>query len=276
MNEMRFAGFSPNFFSFFSEFAENNNKNWLDLHRDEYRTHVLATIKAFGADLGLVVKKLNPELETEPRVGRTISRIDVDRHFRRIRVPGRTLMYLTYSRRGDRRSHSPLLYAGIGADGVSIGFYPGGERPPRPGPVQVSISQNLRAFERYLVDRHISQKYWELSQGRDGRLKRWPLPKSARRWVDLESFTVGEHFSATEQVVRRRSFLDRAQTILLDLYPLWLFATSDDLKRDLELYGETVNALSRTLTRSKRSSDDRRQLGSDHRKETPGSVRGIR
>ena len=36
---------------------------------------------------------------------------------------------------------------------------------------------------------------------------------------------------------------------MLDLYPLWLFATSDNLKNDIELYRENADLLARPLTK---------------------------
>jgi hypothetical protein len=36
---------------------------------------------------------------------------------------------------------------------------------------------------------------------------------------------------------------------LLDLYPLWLFATSENLTADLELYRENAELLARPLTK---------------------------
>ncbi len=72
----------------------------------------------------------------------------------------------------------------------------------------------------------------------------------ARRWVELENFVVGEHFVFNDPRLSRRTFLDRAQAILLDLYPLWLFATSDNLEDDLQLYRENAELLARPLTKA--------------------------
>ena len=66
----------------------------------------------------------------------------------------------------------------------------------------------------------------------------------------LESFVVGEHFTANDPILTRRRFLDRAQKILLDLYPLWLFATSKDVRNDYELYNENIQSLARPVARA--------------------------
>jgi hypothetical protein len=136
------------------------------------------------------------------------------------------------------------------AKGVSLGFFPGGHKELHTGPIQQRIKNNTRLFQRYLDERSIAESYWELAWEGDGStLTKWPLPTNARRWVKLDSFMVGEQLSSTNRAVSRRSFLDVAQAMLLDLYPLWLFATSNDLKADLELYRENAEMLARPLTK---------------------------
>jgi uncharacterized protein (TIGR02453 family) len=250
MNAVRFEGFSAQLFRFLSGLAENNNKPWFDEHRREYETEVLSPIKAFVAELGPILHMLNEDIETEARVGRTISRISNDMRFHKNRPPYRPVIYVGFARRGQKISCSTLLYAGIYPNGVSVGFYPGGHDELRTGPVQERIKRNLRPFQRYLEERSIAESYWELAGGESGKVTKWPLPKTARRWVNLDGFTVGEHFKPSDRVVSRRTFLDVAQEIFLDLFPLWLFATSDQLTRDLELYWENAKLLAQPLTRA--------------------------
>jgi uncharacterized protein (TIGR02453 family) len=250
MKQARFRGFSTELFQFLSALVENNSKDWFDEHRSEYKTDVLDPIKGFITELGPILLMLNEEFEVEPRVGRTISRINNDLRFHKNRPPYRPFVNIAFQRRGKKWSSEALLYVAIGAHGLSVGFYSGGHKQPRTGPVHEGIRKNIKLFQRYLDDRLIAESYWELADGAEGLVTKWPLPKNARRWVNLDSFTVGEYFPANEKVVARRSFLDIAQEVLLDLYPLWLFATSENLKGDLELYWENVELLARPLSKA--------------------------
>src|SRR5437868_5796152 len=72
----------------------------------------------------------------------------------------------------------------------------------------------------------------------------------SRRRISVGFERRGEHFTANDPILSRRRFLDRAQKILLDLYPLWLFATSDNVKDEYELYNENIHSLARPLTRA--------------------------
>lgn len=249
MKDFRFQGFSAGFFQFLSALAANNSKEWLDLHRCEYRAQVLEPVKSFVTEIGPMLKMLNEEFEVEPRVGRTISRINNDLRFNRARPPYRPFIYIGFARRGRKWSSEALLYVGLYTHGASVGFYPGGYKQLLRGPVQEGIKSNMRLFQRYLDERGIAENYWELAGGEEGAVTKWPLPKTSRRWVNLESFTVGEYFSASIVSLSRRSFLNLAQEVFLDLYPLWLFATSENIKKDFELYLENAPALARPLTK---------------------------
>lgn len=250
MNRVPFQGFSTGLFQFLSALVENNNKDWFDAHRSEYKSQVLDPIRSFVTDLGPILRMLNEEFEVEPRVGRTISRINNDLRLHTNRASYRPVIHVAFPRRGKKLSSEALLYIAISGHGLSVGFYPGGYKQPRTGPVQEGIRKNIRLFQRYLDERLIAENYWELADGAKGSVTKWPLPKNARRWVNLDSFTVGEYFPASETVVSRRSFINIAQGILLDLYPLWLFAMSDNLRHDLELYWEKVESLARPLSRA--------------------------
>jgi uncharacterized protein (TIGR02453 family) len=250
MKGISFKGFSPQLFRFLSGLSENNNKPWFDEHRQEYEAEVLAPIKAFVAELGPIVHMLNGGLETEPRVGRTISRISNDMRFHKNRPPYRPVIYVCFPRRGEKWFCSPLLYTGIYPHGVSIGFYPGGHKELRTAPIHDTIQNNLRTFQRYLDERRIAKSYWELAGAENGNVTKWPLPKAARRWTKLDSFTIGEHFGPGDRRVSKRGFLDVAQGIILDLYPLWLFAASEQLQADLELYRENARLLTHPLSKT--------------------------
>lgn len=250
MDRNRFKGFSAELFNFLRDLAQNNNKDWFDANRRLYESEVLGVAKTFVSEIGPILAMLNQEFETEPRVGRTISRISNDMRFNRHRPPYRPYLHIAFPRRGKKWSEDVLLYLGIYSQGVAVGFWPGGHREPRAGRVQEAIKNNLKLFGQYLTERRIAQSYWELTDGEQGDITKWPLPRSARRWVNLESFSVGEYFAATDAALARRSFLDRAQKILLDLYPLWLFAVSENLRDDLDLYRENAALLSRPLTKA--------------------------
>jgi uncharacterized protein (TIGR02453 family) len=249
MEPTRFKGFPSGLFEFLCELANNNNKDWFDANRDRYQSQVLGITKSFVTEIGPILSMLNQEIEIEPRVGRTISRINNDIRFHKHKPPYRPFMYVSFAQRGSKWATAPMLFIGLQSHGLSMGFYPGGYRKRRIGPLQESIKNNLRLFQRYLDERRIARSYSELTDAELGVPAKWPLPETARRWVKLESFTVGEYFPSSDTTLSRRSFLDRVQRTMINLYPLWLFATSEDIPSDLDLYWENAELLARPLTK---------------------------
>ena len=243
MRRVYFEGFSAELFHFFDRLAEPNSEEWFEEHSRDYETLVLQPVKALVSDLGALLGGLNQDFESRPRVGRTISRSGNDQKLNKGLPAYRPFVYSCFPRRGHRRASEPLLAVGVYRCGVSVGFYPGLFNRVRVGRIQQGIKKNQRLFQRYLNERSITDQYWELTRGEEEPVMKWPLPKTARRWMKLESFTVGEYFTSTEPVLASRAFLDRAQAILFDLYPLWLFATSDDPKNDYELYRNNIEAM---------------------------------
>lgn len=216
MKGARFEGFSAKLFEFLRGLAEHNTKEWFDQHRHEYETEVLGPVKAFTSELGPILYMLNQEFETEPRVGRTVSRINNDIRFHKDRPRYRPFLYVSFPRRGHKWTSEALLYTGIYKHGVAVGFYPGGYKEKRIGPMQQAIRENLRLFQRYLNERGIADSYWELAGEEGETVTKWPLPRTARRWVNLESFSVGQYFPASDPALRSRAFLDLAQEIMLE------------------------------------------------------------
>ena len=250
MKGARFEGFSAGMFEFLRGLTKNNHKEWFDRHRREYETDVLGPMKAFVSELGPILRMLYQDFETEPRVGRTVSRINNDIRFHKDRPRYRPFLYAAFPRRGQKWNSEPLLYAGAYRHGVTVGFYPGGHRDKRIGPMQRAIKENLRLFQHYLTERRIAESYWELAGEEGEAVTKWPLPPTARRWANLEGFTVGQYFPASDPILGSRAFLDLAQEIMLDLYPLWLFAVNENLRDNYDLYLENAQLLARPLTKT--------------------------
>ena len=250
MGANRFVGFSQSLFDFLGRLAANNSREWFADHRDLYREVLLDPVKAFVADFGPIVHMLNQELESEPKVGRTISRINNDVRFHKNRPLYRPFLYASFPRRGVKWAGEALLFVGLYAHGISVGFYPGRHRRRGPVALREGIETNPRLFQKYLEERRIAERYSELTDGEQGAVTKFALPKKARRWAEAESCTVGDYFPAADVVAQGRTFLDRAQEILLDLYPLWLFALSGRVREDYELYRENAALLSSPLTKA--------------------------
>lgn len=250
MATSRFEGFSPTAFRFLRQLAANNNKAWFDKNREVYHQELLEPMRALVVEVGPLLRILNPELETEPKVGRTISRISNDMRFHKNRPPYRPFIYAGFPRQGKKWSNDALLFVSVFAHGVSVGFYAGGHTRIGNSPLSDAARLNPRLFQRYLKERAVTERYTQLLQDETEPPKTAALPAVAREWASLEAYSLGCYFRHTDRRLRRRSFLDLGQEALIDLYPLWMFATSDEPAAAYAIYNENAGALSAPLTKA--------------------------
>ena len=90
--EPDFGGFSRKTLWFFKDLAENNNKLWFDQHRDEYNEFVMTPARDFVFAMGLKLTNVAPRIIADPRVNRSLFRINRDIRFSKDKSPYKTNM----------------------------------------------------------------------------------------------------------------------------------------------------------------------------------------
>ncbi len=85
-----FNGFSKKTLTFFKSLAANNNKTWFDEHRNEYDKYVLEPARDFILDMGSRLKKIAPGINADPRVNKSLFRINRDTRFSKDKTPYKT------------------------------------------------------------------------------------------------------------------------------------------------------------------------------------------
>lgn len=89
-----FAGFPTAGSGFLRDLKTNNTKAWFDAHRSTYETEVLDVGRGFVQALGKRLATTVPELRFEPKVGKSIGRINRDIRFSNDKTPYNT--HLSY------------------------------------------------------------------------------------------------------------------------------------------------------------------------------------
>lgn len=72
---MEFKGFSKEALSFLESIRKNNNKEWFEAHRGEYEKYILAPSRAFAAEMGEHLMALEPAINFEPKINKSLFRI---------------------------------------------------------------------------------------------------------------------------------------------------------------------------------------------------------
>ena len=129
-DEGEFAGIPQNGLDFLAGLSANNTRAFFEEHRTTYRQAVLEPAKALVTALGDELReRISPAIRSEPRVGRSLFRINRDLRFSRDRTPYDPRIDVVLWEGDDPRS-SPCFFVRVTAANVVVGagaFRLGGE-----------------------------------------------------------------------------------------------------------------------------------------------------
>ena len=72
---MEFKGFNKKALVFLDSIRKNNNKEWFELHRDEYEKYILNPSRAFATEMGEHLMALEPAVNYEPKINKSLFKI---------------------------------------------------------------------------------------------------------------------------------------------------------------------------------------------------------
>lgn len=117
---MAFEGYSSEIQGFFAELGDNNNKQWFEANRDRYEALVMAPSVQLVAALAEPLSKLNPALNAEPKVNKSIRRIYRDTRFSKDKTPYQTRLHMIFWH-GSHPNRSPGLHIVLSDEGFGWG-----------------------------------------------------------------------------------------------------------------------------------------------------------
>ncbi len=84
----RFSGFSEPALAFLSGLAADNSRSFFEANQDVFKQGLQEPARALVADLGIAVKAtISDGLQAEPKVGKSLFRINRDLRFSRDKTP---------------------------------------------------------------------------------------------------------------------------------------------------------------------------------------------
>ncbi len=105
-----FPGLSRDLIAFFEELAENNSKPWFDANRQRYEAGVLEPARELVVALGEQLKEISPGIHAEPKVNRSLFRINRDTRFSKDKTPYKTNLALFLWEGSRKRMECPGYY----------------------------------------------------------------------------------------------------------------------------------------------------------------------
>jgi uncharacterized protein (TIGR02453 family) len=90
VTEEHFSGFPKACLDFYTALSRNNNKAWFESNRSVFEKEIMAPARAFVSAMGERLDMLAPGIHAEPKVNRSLFRINRDTRFSKDKTPYKT------------------------------------------------------------------------------------------------------------------------------------------------------------------------------------------
>lgn len=144
-----FSGFPDDFFGFFSELRNNNNRDWFAANKARYYESVVGPMGDYITSMAPHLHDISRFFRADPRPhGGSMFRIYRDTRFSADKTPYKTHAASHFRHRAGSSAHAPGFYMQIDPEQVSIGG--GIWRPPAKqlGQIRSFIADNPVAWEQ--------------------------------------------------------------------------------------------------------------------------------
>lgn len=204
MGQPSFQGFSKKAVKFFRDLAKNNNKVWFQENKGLYQNQVQDPSREFVADMGSLLGTLSRGVVADPRVNKSLFRINRDTRFAKDKSPYKTHMGLWWWEGfGPRMDCSgfyfqlepPKIMLGVGMHRLPKALLPAfrdSVAHPRHGPALVKAVNQVEAAG-YRVG---SEHYKRVPRGFDPEHPRAELLRYNGLWAAIETKIPPEFYTA--------------------------------------------------------------------------------
>lgn len=96
--------------TFISKLSRNNNKDWFENHRDEYKTMLLEPAQEFVIEMGSKLQTIRPNIIAIPKVDKSIFRLHRDVRFSKDKLPYKTNLGIIFWEGDDKKLESSGFY----------------------------------------------------------------------------------------------------------------------------------------------------------------------
>jgi len=234
-----FRGFTDETFRFLAELRQNNTRAWFHENREAFKEHVDLPLRHLVTDLGQnVISQLNPDLETEPKSGKTLSRINKNIYGKAEEGLYYPYLWAAFYRRGRTKQTDIQLFMIVYPESFEAGLYFDSSRARQ---AVDRLRSNVRANEELFREVLASVSgLGDMSFARDGTTRydatsATPLSMDdvVELFLDSRSLSILRSLDKDDPLLRSPDLLEELGTLFRELYPIYLFAISDDPPSDL-------------------------------------------
>ena len=116
-----FNGFSKETIRFFQELRTNNNKQWFQEHKGDYEEFVKEPSRIFVLEMGELLRQISPNIIADPKVNRSLFRLNRDTRFSKDKTPYKTNMGIWFWEGSGKRMESSGYYFHLSPPTLMLG-----------------------------------------------------------------------------------------------------------------------------------------------------------
>ncbi len=116
-----FDGFFKETLDFFKELKSNNSKEWFDQNQRSYEDYVLSPARDFITTMGERLRGLSPAINADPRVNKSLFRINRDTRFSKDKSPYKTNLGIVFWEADIPRMESSVFYLHLEYSSLMLG-----------------------------------------------------------------------------------------------------------------------------------------------------------
>ena len=158
-----FRGMPKDFFAFFRELKENNDRAWFEDNKVRYRASVQAPMSEFVSSMAPHLKKISKNFVCDPRPnGGSIFRIHRDVRFSKDKRPYKENAGCYFRHVAGKDVHAPGFYVHFAPGEV---FFGGGSWMPDPAAlakIRTAIAARPAAWNKVVADRSFKRAFGEV------------------------------------------------------------------------------------------------------------------
>ncbi len=150
--------FERSFLKFFKSLARNNNRDWFNEHKPQYKEKVVEPLGLFIIEMAPRLNKISKEFKADPRPnGGSMFRIYRDIRFSKDKTPYKTHAACQFRHKIGKDAHAPGFYVHIAQDEVVFGG--GIWMPPNPilNKIRDTIVDNPQEWQRIKSNKAINK-----------------------------------------------------------------------------------------------------------------------
>lgn len=226
--------FSEQTLDFLMENRFHNDREWFQEHKADFKRLVYDPLAALVEQMAPAISAVDPEIVTEPKTDRTISRIYRDTRFSKDKSLYRAEMWLSFKRDKKAFPCYPEFFFVISPEGWSVGAGYYVVLPDAMAEIRRRILSGDAGFDaaRQVLTAHPA---YALGGERYKRTKYPDQPEELREWLDRKSYYVVQD-SQDFAALYAPDFGERMAAEIGKLAPVYRFFLDTELKILTEKY----------------------------------------